>query len=100
MKAKLTKQQFNTLADLVKEMAYSWPQADIEDRLLKCMMQRLHIELEQRRLLVQPYYRISWHPERALAFAAVVSRLSLEPTSHAGNVALQLHNQIVQKYQS
>lgn len=98
MKAKLTKQQFNTLADLVKEVAYTWPQADIEDRLLKCMMQRLHIELEQRRLLVQPFYRLSWHPERALAFAAVVSRLSIPPTSAVGNLALQLHNQIIQKY--
>lgn len=100
MKIKLSKQQFNTLADLVKDIAYTWPQADIEDRLLKCMMQRLHIELEQRRLLVQPYYRLSWHPERALAFAAVVSRLQLPCTHHAGNLALQLHNQIIQKYNS
>lgn len=99
MKAKLSRQQFNALADVVKHIAFDFPQADIEDRLLKTMMQRLMMELEQRRIMVMPYYRIRWHPERALAFAAVVERYPFDHSTYEGNLMIQLRNQIIQQYQ-
>jgi hypothetical protein len=98
MKLKLTRQQFNTLADVVGIMALKLPQDDVEDMLLKAMMQRLHIDLEKRRIEVKKAYGLKWHPERCLAFAAVAKRFELQPTSHAGMVVLKIYHEIFKTY--
>lgn len=97
MKTKLTRQEFNGLADLVTGMVKLMPEADLEDKLLKAMMQRLNIEMEKRRVEVKKEYKVNWHPERAIAFASVVQRCTFNHTSFEGNLALRLYNQILQE---
>ncbi len=98
MKLKITRQQFNTLADVVGVMVEKIPDEDIEDKLLKAMMQRLQIDLEKRRIEVKKTYGLKWHPERCLAFAAVAKRFDIQPTSHAGMVVLKIYHEIFKIY--
>jgi hypothetical protein len=98
MKNKLNRQQFNALGEMVKVMADRLPAADLEDMLLKAMMQRLLIEMEQRRMEVKKDYKLNWHPERCLAFAAVVQRCTFRHDSYEGNLVMMLYNDIIQKY--
>jgi hypothetical protein len=97
MRRKLNRQQFNALADMVKAMVEQMPANDLEDKLLTAMMQRLMIEMEQRRIVVQKEYKLKWHPERAMAFAIVVHRCTFKESSYEGNLAMMLYNDIIQE---
>jgi methyl coenzyme M reductase beta subunit len=96
MRTKLTRQEFNALADVIKAMVQMLPTDDLEDKLLRAMMERLMIEMEQRRVVVQKEYKLNWHPERAMAFAIVVSRCQFKTDSYEGNLCRTLYNQIIQ----
>lgn len=94
---KLSRAEFNALTDTVKAIIPKMPNEDLNDKLLICMMQRLMIELEQRRVVVQPSYKLNWHPERKLAFATVCSWVTWDPSTFHGNLILKLYNQILQE---
>lgn len=97
MSTKLTRQEFNALSEVIKAMVEKLPSEDLEDKLLTAMMQRLMIEMEQRRVVVQKEYKLNWHPERKMAFAAVVQRCTFNQTSYEGNLIMKLYNEIIQE---
>lgn len=68
------------------------------DRLIKCMLQRFAIDLNNKVLVIRKEYRLHWHPERALAFAvAVEGCINIDPTKYEHNILLKLQNQIIQE---
>ena len=94
MKFKVTAAQMETLYQMVKALAaYDYGQ-EYEDHLLKTMMQRLEDDLFLKIRKYQREYKINWHPERALAFAAAAQVLGLSVTSHAGAIAHKLKTEV------
>ncbi len=97
MITKHSRSAMNSLALLVGGVANLWPSEDLEDRLIKCMMERFAIELNQRIVIVQKEYKIKWHPERALAFAVAFSHTNLKAGSFEENLVRGLINDIAQQ---
>jgi hypothetical protein len=96
MKFKLTATQMDTLGQMVAALAAYDYGNDYEDLLLKAMMQRLHEDLQIKAIRHQREYKMNWHPERALAFAAAAQVLGLGHTSHAGAILHKLKTSVDQ----
>lgn len=97
MRIKLTRQEFNSLAEIIKALVGQMGSDDLYEKLLLTMMQRLMLELEQKRLLVKKAYKLNWTPERALAFAIVVGDCSLKAHTYEGALVMKIYNQIQQE---
>ena len=98
MKLKLTKAEMLSLTNLVKAVSQAYPQPTHTDLLIKTMLTRLWVELQQRTIILQPAYRLSWHPERAMAFLVAFEEVDLSKWPFEMALLLKITNQIRQLY--
>lgn len=98
MKLKLTNSEMQSLSEMVKLVVDKWPRSCISDLLLHTMMTRLSIELQQRVILLQKEYKLSWHPERAMAFFIVFCDADFPNHPFENNLRMRIVNQIHQQF--
>ncbi|HMP93390.1 MAG TPA: hypothetical protein PKD90_10990 [Phnomibacter sp.] len=68
LRMRLSRQQLLALVDLLQQVINRVHPYIMLQRLMRCMMERLCIDLQHRALTIKQHYRLSWHPERAMAF--------------------------------
>lgn len=100
MKTKLKRTEMEAVTKMVVAIVTHWePNDDLFDMLLFRMMERLKIDLVRKVVEYKNEYKMTWHPERALAFACIMSaeldNMKAHPFEH--NILLQLINQIRQE---
>ena len=101
MKTTLTRSEMEAIGKMVVALVKHWePTDDLYDMLLNRMMQRLQTDILRKIIEPKKQYKMSWHPERALAFACIMSTQldDLKKYPFEYNLLLKLINQIHQEY--
>ena len=98
MKLHLKYSELCSLTQVVRIVAERWPNATMQQCLLKAMMERLMIDLEVKLFSYKKEYRFTWHPERAMAFYCVFENIPVGFGPYESQLILRIMDDIRKAY--